>query len=143
VTLAAGASSNVDLWAGLEVAGSNSVGLTIQRTLALFHVRNFAAAADAVRVGMIVDDLDLIGTTRQIASNFNKDWYWWTVLWSRNAGSAGVNAGEIIPSTYLPFDIRSRRKSSDMGRTSILAFQNGAATSITIDFFVRQLVALP
>ncbi len=142
MTLAAGASSNVDLWAGLEVAGSSSIGLSIRRTLLQVHVRNWAAAADVLRMGILVGDLDDVGTTEQLAANFNKDWMWWYIMRPINSGSAAVNAGQLFPIDQ-PLDLRSRRVSKDMGRTALLCFINGAATSLTFDVFVRQLVALP
>jgi hypothetical protein len=144
VNIAAGASSNIDIWAGLGVAGSNTVGLTVMRTLLLIHVRNFQLPADILRAGLILDDKDLVGTTRSIAADFNKDWYWWSTLQSVCSGSAAVNAAVYFPGPgATPYDIRARRVSKDMGRTSMLAFVNGSATSLNIDVLVRQLVALP
>jgi lysozyme family protein len=98
--------------------------------------------ADVLRMGMLLGDLDDVGTTEQLASNFNKDWYFWYKMHPYNSGSAAVNAATMFP-IDTPLDIRSRRVSKDMGRTSLFCFVNGSATSLTFDVFVRQLVALP
>jgi hypothetical protein len=142
VTLAAGASSNINIWGGLEVAGSNSIGLTIVRTLVQLHVRNWALPADVIRAGILLGDLDDVGTTEQLAANFDKDWMWWYKLHPINSGSATVNGAQSFPADQ-PLDLRARRKSADMGRTAMLCMINGSASSMTVDVFVRQLVALP
>ena len=105
-------------------------------------MRNFAAVADVIRMGILVGDLDDVGTTEQLAANFNKDWMWWYIMRPFCSGSAAVNAASQWPLDQ-PFDLRSRRVSKDMGRTALFCFINGSATSITLDVFVRQLVALP
>ena len=141
--MGATAHNNLDIWAGLGVAGSNTVGLTVMRTLVLIHTQNNAAVGDKLRAGLIIDDKNQVGTTVDMASNANLDWYFWTVFYAVNSGSAAVNAAEVWPSSGMPFDIRARRLSRDMGRTSMLCLTNASAASLTVDVFVRQLVALP
>jgi hypothetical protein len=144
VALTAGNGSNIDLWAtSLEVAGGVAIGTTVLRTLLTLHVRTFNAVADQLLVGLIVDDKSFVGTTTPLAGNPDRDWMFNTKLYGHSSGAA-VDVSEFYPTTGMPFDIRSRRVNKDLGRTCMLCLTNqSAVTSLTVDVFVRQLVALP
>ena len=136
---------NIDLWAGLEVAGSSAVGLTLLRTLLLFQVGwGTAAATSLIRAGLIVDDKDLVGATAALAPVTTKDWYWWSDLYPSTSSGTTIASPQVYPHDHRAYDIRSRRRTNDMGRTSILALSTSAgATTQTFQVMVRQLVALP
>jgi hypothetical protein len=136
---------NIDLWAGLEVAGASAVGLTLLRTLVQYQIGwGTAAATSQLFTGLIVDDKDLVGATPDLASNTTKDWYWWTDLFPYTLSGTTISSPTIYPSDYKSYDIRSRRRTSDMGRTSLLCMTTAAgATTQTYQVLVRQLVALP
>jgi hypothetical protein len=142
VTLAANGQQNIDLLAGLEVAGSGVIGITILRTLLWVRVQNWSGVSNYVRMGLIVDDKGYVGTTQNLAASGYLDWYFHTPLGPESSG-ATFNTATIWPRNGVAMDIRSRRRISDMGRTSILAFSNSDAAARTIDVYARQLVALP
>jgi hypothetical protein len=144
VALTAGSGSNIDLWAtSLETAGGVSIGTTVLRTLFTVHVRSFNAVADQLACGIIMDDKSFVGVATPLAGNPDRDWMFYTKFYGHHSG-AGVDISEFFPTTGMPFDIRSRRVNKDMGRTCMLALTNQSPiTSLTVDVFVRQLVALP
>ena len=136
---------NIDLWADLEVAGANTVGLTVLRTLLLIQIGwGTAAATSLIRAGLIVDDKGNVGATAALAPSRNLDWYWWTDLFPMTLSGTTIASPIVYPPDYHPYDIRSKRKTNDMGRTSILALSTAAgATTQTYQVSCRQLVALP
>ena len=143
LTVAAGAHSNLDLWSTLEVAGSSALGLTVLRTLVLVHVRNFAAVADRLTMGLIIEDKSFVGTVTDLAANATRDWYWYTGIFP-DASGAAITVAKTVPANGTPIDIRAKRKTADLNRTSILAITNqGGVDSHNVDVLVRQLVALP
>jgi len=142
VTLAAAAKQNIDLLADLEVAGSSVVGITILRTLLLIRTENWDTAGNVLLAGTIVDDKGYVGTTLDLASNRNLDWYWYARVFPTWTGAIAATS-QPFPNSGLPLDIRSRRVIKDMGRTAILALTNGSGTSKTVDVFTRTLIGLP
>jgi hypothetical protein len=125
------------------VAGTSAVGLTVLRTLVTIGVTNWASQNDSLFAGLIIDDKFQVGPgTTLLATNANLDWYWWTMLFPTTNGAA-VNVDMIYPTDQRPYDIRSKRRTADLGRTSILALNNGSAAAKNINVTVRQLVALP
>ena len=143
VSVAAAGQQNVDLWADLEVAGAGVLGATIIRTLVLVTVENWASPTlDSLRAGMIVEDKGYVGTTQNLASNRNLDWYWYQVF-TPSTNGATVNAAIVYPPDGRPYDIKAKRVVRDLGRTSILALANGSAAAKTVQLSVNQLIALP
>ena len=92
--------------------------------------------------GTIVNDKGYVGTTTDLASNRNLDWYWYARIFPTWTGAIAATS-QPFPNSGLPLDIRSRRVIKDMGRTAILALTNGSGTSKTVDVFTRTLIGLP
>jgi hypothetical protein len=142
-TLAAtGGKVNIDLWSGLEVAGASALGLTVIRTLLKLQFGAFSAQGTYCIVGLIVDDKETVGTTVDFASNQNRDWYFYDAVFPAQTGSATTYT--TYPSDGHSLDIRAKRKSNDLNRTSMLCLTavNGAST-LAYQSFCRQLVFLP
>jgi hypothetical protein len=110
------------------------------RTLLSINVAPMASGASFMRAGLICEDKGYVGTTNNLADNANLDWYWYQDMYPYPSAASITQ----WPSDGRPYDIRSRRRTNDMGRTSILALSNhNGASTLFVQFLVRQLVALP
>jgi hypothetical protein len=142
VTMAANGQNNLDIWAGLETAGSSAVGLTVMRTLVTLNIAPMASGTSFIRAGLLITDKGNVGTAVNLADSANLDWYWYQDFYPAVSGAAFQI--QTWPTDGRPFDIRARRRTNDLGRTSVLALSNhNGASTLFIQMLVRQLVALP
>ena len=138
VTLGAGAGSNVDVLAlGLENAGQSHLGITVMRTLVTLQVQNWAGVTDAIYWGLVIGRPADVGTSPLLGSMPGLDWYYREQLLPISNG-ASVNVAQ-----RYDFDVRSKRKMSEVDQRDLLCFDNISAASKNVQFFVRTLVALP
>jgi len=132
---------NLDLWGDFELAGSSAVGLTVMRTIVQLWLLS-PLASDTITVGLLVDDKTNVGTSVALASQRNLDWMWRTLLVPVSSG-ATVDANQAFPRDGRGWDIRSKRRTNDIGRTCMLCFSGVNSTIRGVQFTVSQLVALP
>jgi hypothetical protein len=109
------------------------------RTLLSFQLGAFVATG-FLNAGLLLDDKLNVGAAVNLADNNTLDWFWYQTFYP----DQGVANPIIYPRDGHPYDIRSKRRSSDMGRTAMLCLANhNAAATLPVSFSIRQLVALP
>ena len=131
-TIAAGAAVNRDL-----LASYNEDAGTVVRLLLNITVQNWAAVADIINVGTVLGRAADIGSTPLLATMPGLDWSFKTTIFPTSAG-ATVN----VLSTYH-FDLKSKRKWSEVDERYLVCFSNGSAASKTLQWMSRTLVLEP
>jgi len=140
VTLAAGASSNINLLAGLSVAGSSILGCTIMRTHCEISITSAVSTGDELRVGFVVGRLAEVGAGvagALTAATPELDW----MLWRHEC--AAPTFGWTSANNQLVYDIKSKRKMQELSQAYILTLSNDAGISKTMQIQARTLIALP
>jgi F420-0:gamma-glutamyl ligase-like protein len=140
VTLAAGAFSNLNVLADLDVAGSSILGVTTAFTSWSIQVTNWSAATDDIMFGFMLGRLSDVGVAAPaiaLAANPGLSWAWHEELQPVSDGAA-IRVTDIYRG-----QTKSKRRVRQINETYILAFLNQSATSKTLEVFVRALVALP
>ena len=144
-TLAAGARTNIDLLAGLELAGASTLGCTVMRTHIRMQIQWAAAQAlsDSIRIGVIVDrDTDVgAGSGPNPSTEPELDWAYLTRMYY------GPNDGQAVTVQVLrewELDLKAKRKVGEQGqRWSLVLMSAAGATSFNVNTFARTLIALP
>ena len=137
-SLATGHNSNGDLLAGLEVAGSTTVGLTVLRTHLMLQVNGFSAQSDYMLVGLAIVPIEDIGTVVDWASRPYMDWMLRYAVYPTYSGGT-LDTGRIVE-----FDIRAKRRLREMQQTyAICTKAVTASATISYNSLCRTLVRLP
>src|SRR6267154_2638717 len=132
VTIPPGQTSNTDLLAPMEIAGSSIVGITVVRTIVRI-TWTAASLGDGFRFGLIV--------ARQVTSaDPDLDWSYLDRVYADTAGAgAGVNT-----TFEYNVDTKAKRRCAKLGQTYILSLVNANAVSAAQQrIFARTLVLLP
>ena len=140
VTLGVGNSSNVDLLAGLEVAGSSILGCTIMRTHCELSLTTAITLGDRLRVGFVVGRAAEVGAGvvgALTAATPELDW----LLWRHE--TAAPTFGTESNNNQLVYDIKAKRKMQELSQAYILALGNSVGASKTMTIQARTLIALP
>ena len=130
--MAAGTGANRDLLA----AYSEDAG-TVVRLLLAVTVQNWVAVGDIITIGTVLGRAADIGTTPLLASMPGLDWSFKNPIFPGTSGAA-VDAMK----TYN-FDIKSKRKFSEVDQRYLICFDNGSAASKTLQWVSRTLVLEP
>jgi hypothetical protein len=109
------------------------------RTILQIHVQNFAAQADAIVFGLIIGQAQQLGTTTLLANQAHLDWYFYEYLFPTSSGAA---ASEDVMERF-DFDVRSKRKATELQQVPMICFENLSAASKNVDVFTKTLLALP
>ena len=140
LTLAAGAGSNVDLLALLNVAGSNIIGLTVMRTHLELGITTTVSVGDRLRVGLAIgkaSDLGPIAAGDLTPADPGLEWQ----LWRHETASPTFS--EDGSNNNLRYDVKSRRRIRQLNDRYILSTLNSVGVSKTFTIQGRVLCALP
>ena len=142
VTIPVGQTSNTDLLAPMEIAGSSIVGVTVVRTIVRI-TWTAATLGDGFRFGLLVarfEDVGLNVPGQVTAADPDLDWLFLDRVYVDTQGAgAGVNT-----TFEYNVDTKAKRRCQKLGQTYILSLVNANAVSSTQQrIFARTLVLLP
>jgi len=137
VTLVAAQTANIDLLALFEVAGSNSVGVTVVRTHLALYITTTVSPGDDLRVALGVFRLSDIGQNVLGAISPSTPELPWA-LWKHEFAAPTFATGG---SNVLEYDLKSRRRIRGASETYGLALNS--ASGKTVKIAARVLLQLP
>ena len=137
---------NVDLLSQFKTAGGEVNGATVIRTHLSVWPATAVAAADAIRLGLMVTGTNEVSATFALgATAFNNptDFPYVDWMYSRKY-RATPNFNPTGSSNELLVDLRSKRKMEDLADTLLLSVVNtNSGVSLNVDISARILIALP
>jgi hypothetical protein len=141
VAMAAGVGSNSNLLAGLAVAGSSLLGVTIMRTHLELSVITAVTLGDRLQLGLIVGRTADIGAPIPAGAvspaQPDDDW----MLWRHETAAPTYGSGSA--NNQLLYDVKSKRKMQELNQAYVLSMVNDVGVAKTINIQGRVLLALP
>ena len=93
-----------------------------------------------LNLGLIVDTAPTV-TNLDPAIQLELDWYFLTAVAPGHARQAIINGTDLLYGEH--FDIRAKRKVSEMGEQLLACYTNPGVNSIALGVLWRVLIALP
>jgi hypothetical protein len=121
------------------VAGSTYVGSTVAHTYVRMHVRNWANVGDLLKWGILLGRAADVGTAAPATALAATDQLSWAY---RSFELPSVMNNVIVAADTRDFETKAKRRVRNANDAYILCLQNAGADSLTLDLYVRTVVAL-
>jgi hypothetical protein len=143
---ATGHALNIDLLSQFKTAGGEVNGATVMRTHLVVWPATAVAAADAIRLGLMVTGTNEVQASFALgATAFNNptDFPYLDWMYSRKF-RATPTLNPWGSTNEMSVDLRSKRKMEDLADTLLLSVVNtNSGVALNVDVSARVLLALP